>query len=63
MANIYFESISLKNFMSFKEAYVNLNRNGYILVEGINNNVEDSAKSNGSGKSSLFSGICWCLTG
>ena len=49
--------------MSFKEAYVNLNRNGYILVEGINNNVEDSAKSNGSGKSSLFSGICWCLTG
>ena len=41
MANIYFESISLKNFMSFKEAYVNLNRNGYILVEGINNNVED----------------------
>ena len=63
MANIYFESISLKNFMSFKEVYVNLNRNGYILVEGINNNVEDSAKSNGSGKSSLFSGICWCLTG
>ena len=63
MANIYFENISLKNFMSFKEAYVNLNRNGYILVEGINNNVEDSAKSNGSGKSSLFSGICWCLTG
>ena len=63
MANIYFESISLKNFMSFKEAYVNLNRNGYRLVEGINNNVEDSAKSNGSGKSSLFSGICWCLTG
>ena len=63
MANIYFESISLKNFMSFKEAYVNLNRNGYILVEGINNNVEDNAKSNGSGKSSLFSGICWCLTG
>ena len=63
MANIYFESISLKNFMSFKEAYVNLNRNGYILVEGINNNIEDSAKSNGSGKSSLFSGICWCLTG
>lgn len=63
MANIYFESISLKNFMSFKEAYVNLNRNGYILVEGINNNIEDSAKSNGSGKSNLFSGICWCLTG
>ena len=63
MANIYFESISLKNFMSFEEAHVNLNRNGYVLVEGINNNIEDNAKSNGAGKSSLFSGICWCLTG
>lgn len=63
MANIYFRSMKLENFMSYKEAELHLNRSGYVVVKGVNNNPEDSAKSNGSGKSSLFSALSWCLTG
>lgn len=63
MANIFFKTIKLKNFMSYEEAEVNLARDGYVVVKGTNNNPEDSAKSNGSGKSSLFTAICWALTG
>lgn len=49
--------------MSYSDADVKLNRNGYVLVNGINNNPDDNAKSNGTGKSSLFSAISWALTG
>lgn len=63
MANIYFKHLSLTNFMSYEKAEIDLNRSGSILVGGINNNPEDSAKSNGCGKSSLFSALSWCLTG
>ena len=60
---IIFKNIKLHNFMSYEDANVSLNRNGYILVNGINNNPDDNAKSNGTGKSSLFSAISWALTG
>ena len=63
MANIYFKHISIHNFMSYKDAELDLNRLGNVLVGGINNNPEDNAKSNGCGKSSLFSALSWCLTG
>lgn len=63
MANIYFEHIELKNFMSYAHTEIDLNRQGNILVGGKNLNPEDAAKSNGSGKSSLFSALLWCLTG
>lgn len=63
MANIYFKHLSLTNFMSYEKAEIDLNRQGNVLVGGINNNPDDSAKSNGCGKSSLFSAISWCLTG
>lgn len=63
MSNIHFNTIELNNFMSYEHVLFNLDRNGYILVSGSNNNVLDNAKSNGSGKSSLFSALCWCLTG
>lgn len=63
MANIYFKHLSLTNFMSYEKASIDLNRLGNVLVGGINNNPDDSAKSNGCGKSSLFSAISWCLTG
>ena len=63
MANIYFKHLSLTNFMSYESAEIDLNRVGNILVGGINNNPEDNAKSNGCGKSSLFSALSWCLTG
>ena len=60
---IIFQSMKLHNFMSYQDAEVLLNRKGFIIVSGINNNPEDSAKSNGTGKSSLFSAISWALTG
>lgn len=63
MAKIYFKHLSITNFMSYETAEIDLNKTGNILVGGINNNPDDNAKSNGCGKSSLFSALCWCLTG
>lgn len=60
---INFKSITINNFMSIGEAYVELSDRGYTLVSGINNSPEDLARSNGSGKSSIFEAIVWCLTG
>lgn len=60
---IEFKKISLKNFMSIGEAEVNLDTDGFTLVSGVNNRVEDSTQSNGSGKSTLSEGIVWALTG
>lgn len=60
---IEFKKISLKNFMSIGEAEVNLDTEGFTLVSGVNNRVEDSTQSNGSGKSTLSEGIIWALTG
>lgn len=61
--NIKFEEIELKNFLSFKDASIRLNDSGYTLVSGINENPDDNAVSNGSGKSSIWEAISWCLTG
>lgn len=60
---IEFKKVSLKNFMSIGEADVNLDTEGFTLVSGVNNRVEDSTQSNGSGKSTLSEGIIWALTG
>lgn len=60
---IVFKQVKLENFMSYKEATLQLDRHGYILVNGINNNPVDNAQSNGTGKSTLFSAISWALTG
>lgn len=60
---IIFNNLKLNNFMSFEEAEINLNKVGYFIVNGINNNKDDSASSNGSGKSTLFEALCWVLTG
>ena len=49
--------------MSFGHAEVNLDRGGYVLVSGLNENPVDHAMSNGSGKSALFDALIWCLTG
>ena len=63
MSSIKFKNIILHHFMSYDHEEFDLDRNGYIFISGVNNNEVDNAKSNGSGKSSLFSAICWCLTG
>lgn len=61
--NIRFEDIKINNFLSFGEAEVTLSNRDYTLVKGINENVDDLAKSNGAGKSTIFEAISWCLTG
>lgn len=61
--NIKFKKVYLRNFFSFDEAEIDLTYSGYTLVAGLNNNREDMAKSNGSGKSSIWESIIWCLTG
>ena len=58
-----FKSLVLHNFLSFGDAEVNLDNQGYVLVSGINNCKADLAKSNGSGKSSIWEGVVWALTG
>ena len=60
---IKFKRIRLHNFFSFVDAELDLNDMGYTLVEGRNYCKLDSAYSNGSGKSSIFNGICYALTG
>ena len=60
---ILFKSVDIENFMSIGNAFIQLEDAGYTLVSGVNNNPDDLAKSNGSGKSSIFEAIVWCLTG
>lgn len=60
---IKIKNIHFTNFLSFEEASFNFDTPGYILVQGNNKNPTDMAKSNGSGKSSLFEAISYALTG
>lgn len=61
--NFKFHKVIIDNFLSFGHAEVDLEERGYTLIKGINNNPKDAAKSNGSGKSTIFSAICYALTG
>lgn len=56
-------NITLHNFMSFGDATIDLKNRSYCTVKGINLNPKDQARSNGSGKSSIWSGILWALVG
>lgn len=58
-----FKTLELHNFLSFGDATINLQDKGYCLISGKNNNPSDRALSNGSGKSTIISGIAYCLTG
>lgn len=59
-----FNRLKMYGFMSYENAEIGLDSNGYVLISGINNDARDNAKSNGSGKSSLISdSILWVLTG
>ena len=55
--------LKLHNFLSFEDGELGFNTPGYTLVQGVNKNVVDMAVSNGSGKSTIFEAIAWCLTG
>ena len=61
--NIVFNKVILHNFMSFEDAEVSIEDGGIVVVEGKNNNEADGAKSNGSGKSTIFEAIVYALTG
>lgn len=58
--NIKFKTIDIQNFRSIDKAFVTLENQGTVLVKGINE-YEDKATSNGSGKSSIFEAIIFCL--
>ena len=61
--NINFKKITIHHFLSYDHAEVELDDKGFCLVKGINRNPKDSAKSNGSGKSTIFNAISYALTG
>lgn len=61
--NLYFKSIQLVNFGSYEDSKVQLTGQDFCLVTGKNNFKKDSAYSNGSGKSIIWSALCWVLTG
>lgn len=57
-----FKHLIIENFLSFGYAELDLNDRGYTLIKGVNNNPNDNATSNGSGKSSVMEAITWALT-
>jgi len=59
---ICFEKIKISNFQSIKTANIDIDNQGIVKVEGINN-YETNADSNGSGKSSCFEALTWALYG
>lgn len=61
--NIVFTKLILHNFLSYAHSEIDLTDKSYCLVKGINNCPRDNAVSNGAGKSSWISGLCWALTG
>lgn len=60
---LIFKSIHIENFLSFRNADIDLSRPGYTSVIGVNNNAVDGAASNGAGKTAIFEAINWCLCG
>ena len=61
--NIKFTKIHLHNFASYQDEIVELDDLGLTLVNGRNNCKLDNAYSNGSGKSAIFNGLCYAITG
>lgn len=61
--NIIFKTIKIESFMSIGNIELNFTEGGYTLIQGRNDNQNDNAKSNGSGKSSIWEALVWCLTG
>ena len=61
--NLYFEKIILHNFASYTHIEVDLTSRGFCLVSGRNLFKKDNSYSNGSGKSMIWNGICFTLTG
>lgn len=55
-----FKRVTIQNFRSIGHIELNLDNQGVVLVEGVNN-TNSTFYSNGSGKSSMLSAISWAL--
>lgn len=60
---INFKKLHIHHFLSFDDSKIDLKDKGYCLVKGVNRNPKDAAKSNGSGKSTIWNAISYVLTG
>jgi DNA repair exonuclease SbcCD ATPase subunit len=60
---IQFKKLIVHNFGSYGHTELDLQNRGFCLVTGQNNYIKDNALSNGSGKSFLWSAICYAITG
>lgn len=60
---IKFNSIHIHHFLSIDDATIDLCDRGYCLVRGVNKNPKDAAKSNGSGKSTIWNALSYALVG
>ena len=58
-----FNSVRLVGFGSYDDSTIDLNDRGFCLISGENRFKKDNASSNGSGKSTIFSAICYALCG
>jgi DNA repair exonuclease SbcCD ATPase subunit len=61
-AVIEFTHMTIANFLSFGETEVGLRDQGLTLIDG-DNRDDDTAASNGAGKSALIDALVWCLFG
>ena len=61
--NVLWNKVILHNFGSYNHAEVDLLDKGFCSVVGENNYKKDNALSNGSGKSFLWSALCYTITG
>lgn len=61
--NIIFKTLHIEHFLSFGVVDIDLQQPGYTLVSGRNENPNDNAKSNGSGKSAIWDALSYCITG
>lgn len=59
-SRVEFHQLRIENFFSFDTAELNFAQGGLTFVSGVNQDTAGSS-SNGSGKSSLFEALVWCL--
>lgn len=60
---IDFNTVKIKNFLSYGDVTIDLKNKGYCIIDGINNCLTDNAENNGSGKSAITGAISFALTG
>lgn len=59
---IKYKNVEANNFLSYNHFKLDLDNQGLVLIEGLNNS-DNSFKSNGSGKTSALSAITYALYG